>query len=490
MLDWFEKRAPIRQKFNALLWVHLLLVALSGLGTGLALSGFGAAIALALPAAALALTAMVVLSAKRMICDPYVSTVVRTEALAAGDLDSKIDYGGYQDCVGRLSRALGVFRDQAVALRKASKIEREVVNGQLTSAMAELARGNLGYRITTEFPGETEALRSHYNEAISTLADAMAEVAGSATSIDTGAAEIRAASDDLSARTEQQAARLEEASAAMKQVTTLVADSASRALEINRAVSDAHSEATNGGTVVDRAVDAMNNIQQSSQSVAQIINVIDGIAFQTNLLALNAGVEAARAGEAGRGFAVVANEVRALAQRSADAAREIGQLIASSTSQVERGVELVGETGAVLRQIVTRVGGVSTLVEGISESSQAQSAMLAEVAGTVSELDRMTQQNAAMVEESTAAARTLAAVAQQLTAQTSHFRTGKSASQSIGRAALTPVNAPVPARAPAPRPAPAAATPVARPAPASHHRPKVAGNLALNPAGDADWDEF
>ncbi|MBX9885295.1 MAG: methyl-accepting chemotaxis protein [Novosphingobium sp.] len=465
MSEWFEKRAPIRSKFVAMLWVHLGLVGCAGLGTVLALAGYGTMAFLA-PAAALILTVVAVLQFRQMICTPYIATVVRTEALAAGDIDSPIGHTDYLDCVGRLSRALGVFRDQAAALREANRIEREIVAGELTSAIGELARGNLVYRIKKPFPAETERLREDFNQALSVLASAMGDVSASAGSIDTGAAEIRAASDDLAARTEQQAARLEEASAAMQQVTALVGENATRAVEINRAVSEAHGEAAEGGHVVERAVEAMNAIQQSSQGVAQIISVIDGIAFQTNLLALNAGVEAARAGDAGRGFAVVATEVRALAQRSAEAAREIGQLIKSSTGHVERGVDLVGETGAVLRQIVGRVGGVSTLVEGITESAQRQSAMLADVASTVTDLDRMTQQNAAMVEQSTAAARTLAGVAQQLTAQTARFETGK-------------------ATAPPQPGAPARQSPARKAAPLP-----VSGNLALKPMPDGDWADF
>ncbi len=460
MLEWFEKRAPIRQKFNALLVIHTGLVALSCIGTLLALGG-GRLLPLLFGGAALALTVVTVLTAKHHICTPYIGTVVRTEALAAGDLDSLIERTDYLDCVGRLSRAMGVFRDQAVALRRTSA-EREVMVGQLTTAMGELARGNVAYRIAAPFPGESEQLRSDFNAALAQLADTMRQVVYSTHAIDTGAAEIRTASDDLASRTEQQAARLEQASAAMNQVTALVGESAARAAEINRAVSEAHGEAASGGSVVERAVEAMNAIQQSSQGVAQIISVIDGIAFQTNLLALNAGVEAARAGEAGRGFAVVATEVRALAQRSADAAREIGQLITASNTQVERGVELVGETGEVLRQIVSSVGGVSTLVEGISDSAQRQSAMLGEVAATVTELDRMTQQNAAMVEQSTAASRTLASVAQQLTGQMQRFAIG----QSTRAASSLP-------------------SPLRRSAP-----PPVVGNLALKPAPEGDWAEF
>jgi len=467
MLQWFEKKAPIRTKFNALLFVHMLLALLAGLGTLLALAGHGTA-SLIPPAAALILTAAVVLVAKKRIADPYVATVVRTEGLAAGDLDNPIRHTEYEDCVGRLSRAMGVFRDQAVELRNAAT-EREIMVKQLTAAMSELAHGNLAYRISTPFPGESEQLRGNFNAALAQLADAMGLVLESSRAVDSGAAEIRTASDDLAQRTEAQAARLEEASAAMRQVTTLVAENATRAGEINRAVSEAHGEAAAGGAVVERAVEAMNAIQQSSQGVAQIINVIDGIAFQTNLLALNAGVEAARAGDAGKGFAVVATEVRALAQRSADAAREIGQLIKSSTGHVGRGVELVGETGSVLSQIVGRVAGVSTLVEGITESAHRQSAMLADVTGTVTDLDRMTQQNAAMVEQSTAAARTLASVAQQLTTQTGRFQTGATTARAQPVPPFTTVR------------------PTARP---RRTGSVISGNLALKPSVEADWAEF
>jgi methyl-accepting chemotaxis protein len=466
MLQWFEKQAPIRTKFDALLWVHLLLMLVCGSGAVMALAGYGMA-ALLPPAVALVLTVTVVLGAKKRICDPYVATVLRTEGLAAGDLESMIQHTNYDDCVGRLSRAMGVFRDQAVNLRDASA-EREIMVGQLTAAMSELARGNLAYRINTPFPGEAEQLRQNFNGALTQLADAMGQVIESGRTIDSGAAEIRTASDDLSLRTEAQAARLEEASAAMQQVTTLVGESASRAAEINRATSEAHGEAAAGGAVVARAVEAMQAIQRSAQGVAQIISVIDGIAFQTNLLALNAGVEAARAGDAGKGFAVVATEVRALAQRSADAAREIGQLITASNGEVERGVELVGETGDVLRQIVSRVGGVSALVEGISESAGRQSAMLMEVAATVTELDRMTQQNAAMVEESTAAARTLASVAQQLTTQTARFETGNVIAMTRKPAAGADMQYAPPRRA----------------APMTH------GGLALKQPEHSNWAEF
>src|SRR3546814_791917 len=196
----------------------------------------------------------------------------------------------------------------------------------------------------------------------------------------------------------------------------------------NTVVNEAHREAADGGQTVARAVAAMDQIEKSAQEIAQIINVIDGIAFQTNLLALNAGVEAARAGDAGKGFAVVANEVRALAQRSADAARDIKQLITTSSEQVESGVHLVGQTGQMLDRIVAKVDEVRGLITEISASTEAQASNLQQVNGAIGDMDSRTQQNAAMVEQSTAAARSLASEASQLLKLVSRFKDRKSTS--------------------------------------------------------------
>jgi methyl-accepting chemotaxis protein len=216
----------------------------------------------------------------------------------------------------------------------------------------------------------------------------------------------------------------------------------------------------------------MGAIEKSAQEITQIINVIDGIAFQTNLLALNAGVEAARAGDAGKGFAVVANEVRALAQRSAEAAKDIKELITTSAQQVGSGVSLVGETGTLLEKIVARVGDISGLVTTIAQSAEVQATNLQQVNGSVGDMDKMTQQNAAMVEQSTAAARSLAGEAEELTKLVSRFRTG--GEDAVGGRATAPK-----------RPMAAAPAPARKAS-----MPAVRGNLALKPAEDDDWNEF
>lgn len=238
-----------------------------------------------------------------------------------------------------------------------------------------------------------------------------------------GSSEISAATDDLSNRNETQAASLQETAAAMKQVTELVRQTANNASEAKLSIDETHQEAADGGNVVRKAVGAMDSIETSSKEITQIIDVIDGIAFQTNLLALNAGVEAARAGDAGKGFAVVATEVRALAQRSAEAANDIKQLISTSTAQVDEGVMLVGETGKLLEGIVKRVGEVNTQIQKIADSAGVQATSLEQVSGAVADMDKMTQQNAAMVEETAACARNLSTQSDGLGVLIGKFRT-------------------------------------------------------------------
>jgi methyl-accepting chemotaxis protein len=349
-------------------------------------------------------------------------------------------------------------KDKAIA-----EAEQRHVVSELETGLEAIAQGNLTGRIEQPFAASYEGLRMSFNATLDNLGDILSRVASTASSVHTGATEIRAASDDLSLRTEQQAASLEETAAAMNQVTSMVQNTAVSAVQVNTSIGEAHREASQGGVVVEKAVSAMGAIEKSSSEIAQIISVIDGIAFQTNLLALNAGVEAARAGEAGKGFAVVANEVRALAQRSAEAAKDIKGLITTSSVQVQAGVGLVGETGTMLTSIVNRVGEISTLITHISESAEAQAASLQQVNGAVGEMDKMTQQNAAMVEESTAAARSLANEADALTSLVARFKV-----------------------ADAPH-AGHAHKPVMRAAPAA--APSSVGNLALKADLD-DWAEF
>ena len=479
MLQWFEQRAPIREKFKALLFVHGLwaMVALgatlwAGNGGGLIYPGLLAGFAL------IATLATVIISGK-LICDPYVATVVRTEGLARGDLDSLIDYTHHSDCVGRMTKAMDVFRANALAVRKAGEDQERIVTA-LGNALSRLSDADLTSRLNEALPGKGEALRQQFNQAVTVLQDTLSTVSQSSHTIANASSEIRAASNDLANRTEQQAASIQEANRAMGDVTKLVERNTSSVFDVNQSITDAHREATQGGRIVEDAVSAMTKIQSSSQEIGQIINVIDGIAFQTNLLALNAGVEAARAGDAGKGFAVVANEVRALAQRSADAAREIKDLINASSQHVSQGVDLVGATGKALGQIVARVGEVSVLVQSIAESAQQQVQMLAGVSSTVNQMDTMTQQNAAMVEESNAAAQSLADEAGRLANNVSRFNISRGGSTQSARS-YSPPPAPVAvARPPASAKSHATASP----------RPAIHGNLAVKADPTDDWSEF
>ncbi|TPW29034.1 methyl-accepting chemotaxis protein [Pararhizobium mangrovi] len=282
-------------------------------------------------------------------------------------------------------------------------------------AVAEISRGismladsDLTWRSDKPFAPAFEPLRNDFSTSLKQIGSSLRQITESTGSIRTGTEEISVATDDLARRTETQAASLEETAAALSEISDTVRRTAEDASNARDAVSSARTEATNSADVVDKAITAMDSIEKSSREISKIIGVIDEIAFQTNLLALNAGVEAARAGEAGRGFAVVASEVRSLAQRSADAAKEIKNLIVSSGEQVDTGVGLVKETGGALERIVNEVNNVNTIVERMAASAKEQATGLGEVNVAVGQMDQVTQQNAAMVEETAAAGRTLA----------------------------------------------------------------------------------
>ena len=384
--------------------------------------------------------------------------------MAAGNYDQPIAGDPQGDEVGRMFAAAAVFRDTALA-KQAAEQDQQAVVAALSQGLDKLAGQDLEYRINDTFPVDYETLRVNFNQALVALAKAIGTVRVGAASVMASIQEIRSASDDLAQRNTQQAATLEETAAAMSQVTDGVQETANRAADVQRSITETHAQATQGAGVVTRAIEAMAALESSAVQIGTIVGVIEGIAFQTNLLALNAGVEAARAGEAGKGFAVVANEVRALAQRSADAAKTINELITTATGQVSGGVVLVRETGDLLGRIMGRVGEVNDVIIDIATGAELQAQNIQQVNNAVSEMDRVTQQNAAMVDQTTAATRDLAHQAEQLSAMVRTFRTRDEDHH--------------PQSSPQHR-----ASEVRRAA------PQVVGNLALARQADDDWTDF
>jgi methyl-accepting chemotaxis protein len=369
----------------------------------------------------------------RSITLPIAGIVQAMERLARGDLAVDLKDANLKTEIGAMSRATQVFKDNAVrklemereaeANRSASEQERlererekereaeeiQFAVSQLAGGLEKLSGGDVSVRLDETFAERLDALRVNFNQSI-------------ARAIDADTNEIRVAADDLSRRTEQQAASVEETSAALTEITTTVTEAARRATEAGELVIRTRTGAEKAGEVVNRAVSAMHQIEKSSGEISNIIGVIDEIAFQTNLLALNAGVEAARAGEAGKGFAVVAQEVRELAQRSATAAKEIKTLIGASSAQVEQGVELVGDTGRALEGIVADVQEISKHMLAIAESAKEQDIGIREINAAVIQMDQGTQQNAAMVEQTTAATHGLTREVSELSALLANFR--------------------------------------------------------------------
>jgi len=368
--------------------------------------------------------------------------------LAGGNFQTNVDGLERRDEIGGMSRAVQTFkaagldklrleaeaeaaRNLAAAARARNEAENEAAAAQqalvvasLADGLASLAKGDLIFRLTRPFGEGYEKLRADFNAAVDTLQQTMTAIDANTQGVRAGAQEITQASDDLARRTERQAASLEQTAAALDQITAAVRKTAAGVKEARQVVSATKTDAERSGAVVREAVAAMGGIENSSREIGNIIGVIDEIAFQTNLLALNAGVEAARAGDAGRGFAVVATEVRALAQRSADAAKEIKILISASGTQVASGVTLVGETGKALGRMLVQVDQLNHLVSDIAASAQEQASGLQEVSQAVNQMDQVTQQNAAMVEEAAAASHSLSGEASALAKLVAQFRTG------------------------------------------------------------------
>ncbi|MCE7026834.1 methyl-accepting chemotaxis protein [Jiella avicenniae] len=438
-----------------------------------------------------------ILFTRRKLLAPLDRVTEALDRLARSERVGDLAEAGRRDEIGDLGRAFQAFkraaeekakleqdaavrrqeadeeRDRAAEFQAVTAREQAMVVAAIGKALSAVSDGRLAYRIEAQFPAAYEGLKADFNAAVATLDRTMATISDGGEQIRVGSQEMFQATDDLSRRTEQQAASLEETAAALGEVTEGIRRTAENVGHARSAVTLAKQEAEQSASVVDGAIAAMGSIENSSQQISQIIGVIDEIAFQTNLLALNAGVEAARAGEAGKGFAVVAQEVRALAQRSAEAAREIKALIGRSASQVEDGVQLVGAAGKALRSIAEHVGTINGIVQEIARSSEEQASSLAEVNTAVANMDQMTQQNAAMVEQSTAAANHLLKETDELARLIGQFELAN-ASATV-RAQPTRVQAKAPA------------------APSGGAR-RVVGNLALvrsaEAAEEGGWSEF
>jgi methyl-accepting chemotaxis protein len=429
------------------------------------------------------------------IAKPIQNITFAMKKLADGDSITAIPYDGRADEIGEMATAVEVFRANAVAnlrLEQEADANRSLTEEQrhqkaaadraraeemaqattgLGKGLKHLASGDLTFQLSQPFAPAFEALRSDFNAAVGQLSETLRAVAEATSGIDTGSKEVSASADDLSKRTEQQAAALEETAAALDQITVNVANSSKRADEARKVAVLANESAAQSGKVVANAVDAMQKIEQSSNEISNIIGVIDEIAFQTNLLALNAGVEAARAGDAGKGFAVVAQEVRELAQRSAKAAKEIKDLIRNSSIEVQSGVKLVSETGAALKTIESYIVTVNQHMNSIATSAREQSVGLAEVNTAVNQMDQVTQQNAAMVEETSAAGATLANESGRLRELISQFQLGGALRNTASLMAASSSHHPV-------------ASPV------RHLAGKVAKAFSGNAAVKDSWKEF
>jgi methyl-accepting chemotaxis protein len=363
------------------------------------------------------------------------------ETISSGNLDVSVPYLDRKNEFGGIARALAVFRENALSKLQMEiesenrrletdeersrrdlekrEMDREIdfaVNA-IAAGLGRLSQGDLTQQIDTPFTGRLEQVRTDFNGSVTRLQETLSHIRDNAQAIQRNGGRMLSSADALSKRTEAQAASLEETAAAVEEITVTVKSSSGRAQETNRAVAETKKSADSSASVVANAIAAMGRIEDASHQIEQIIEVIDDIAFQTNLLALNAGIEAARAGDAGKGFAVVAQEVRELAQRSANAAKEIKTLIDKSTREVSTGSALVQETGAVLASISKQIVAISQHVEMIATASRDQSSALQEVNGSVNQMDQMTQQNASMVADTTNASRELADEADMLCLQ-------------------------------------------------------------------------
>lgn len=416
-MHWFQANAPIRLKMMVVVLSFATLVMASGV-TASVLGGTGGLLAtLAFAAAAVGLG----LWYRHAICFPYVTTVVRMEALASGDLESPIQFKNYRDCVGRMTAAMLTFRDTALQQRSHAAEQSEVVK-TVGEKLQAVAAGDLTVEINTEFRGVYAQLKTDFNAAVEALRDLIASVTRSARDIGTGSSEIAQASEDLARRTESNAASLEQTAAAISQMDDrLKATATSAADTVTRADQTIDTVAT-GRSVAEQAVQAMSRVSESAKGIDSVIEGLDKIAFQTRVLAMNAAVEAGRAGEAGRGFAVVADLVSALAMRAEEEAKRARDQLTVTQCDVVTAVEAVEKVDGALQNISGDVEQVHQLLATIASDNTAQASAITEINAAIASMDRATQQNAAMVEQTSAAARNLSGEVGALNEHAAQFK--------------------------------------------------------------------
>ena len=470
MFESFVKATPIRAKllisYGTLIGLTAI-VALASLLPGV----FGFAVGVA----ATVISCLLGIKFRSMIADPYVATVVRMEGLAAGDLASPIAFTDYTDCVGRMTTAMATFRETANAVNRLAAINEEVV-AAIGVKMNELAGGDLSADITADFPESFVELKNGFNAALINLRELIGGVTHSADGIRTGSAEIAQASEDLARRTESNAASLEETSAALTQIDgRLKATALSSSQTVTRA--DQAIATVDGGRVTaEEAVQAMGRVSDSAKGIDSVIEGLDKIAFQTRVLAMNAAVEAGRAGDAGRGFAVVADLVSALAMRAEEEAKRARDQLTVTQSEIGSAVDAVRRVDTALANISGDVAVVHKLLGTMADDATAQSAAITQISAAIGAMDQSTQQNAAMVEETSAAARNLTSEVSALSDQTAMFTIDTG---STGRR-----------KAEAQRAAPAARTKSPTPyrSPITALAPQATRDAV--PAGGDDWNAF
>ncbi|MBO9623562.1 MAG: chemotaxis protein [Sphingomonas sp.] len=420
-MRWFTATAPIRLK---------LLVAFGSLAALTAATPLALLVAPSIAGwvGAAAVAAAILLGGwyRHAIATPYVATVVRMEALAAGDLAAPIAHTDFRDCVGRMTKAMFAFRDAAQAqIRQNQEAESHgtIVRG-MTANLRRLAEGDLTADIVEDYPGSYAELRANFNAALASLRALLGAVTESAATIRTGSGEIAQASEDLARRTEANAASLEQTSAAIAQMDQRLRATAEAAGRTVERADGAIATVSGGRGIADEAVQAMARVADGAKGIDSVIEGLDKIAFQTRVLAMNAAVEAGRAGEAGRGFAVVADLVSALAMRAEEEAGRARDQLTATQTDIVAAVEMVEKVDGALAGISEGVGEVHTLLGQIATDNQAQAAAVGEIRAAVGTMDQATQQNAAMVEQTSAAARHLSAEVVQLAGQAAQFTIG------------------------------------------------------------------